>query len=73
MPDQYGTGGSAPRRRAPRRRAPRRRARRRTVVVATVLVPAVAAGTVTAVERGLLPFGSSCQDVPVRLTLAAQP
>ncbi|MGC9543791.1 substrate-binding and VWA domain-containing protein [Streptomyces sp. UG1] len=63
LPDQYGAGASDP----------RRRARRRTVAIATVLVLAVAGGTAAAVRGGLLSFGSSCQDDPVRLTLAASP
>ncbi|MFF4360755.1 substrate-binding and VWA domain-containing protein [Streptomyces sp. NPDC001604] len=63
LPDQYGAGGSDP----------RPRARRRTVAVATVLVLAVAGGTAGAVKSGLLSFGSSCQDDPVRLKLAASP
>ena len=63
LPDQYGAGGSDP----------RPRARRRTVAVATVLVLAVAGGTAGAVKSGLLSFGSSCQDDPVRLRLAASP
>ncbi|MET9833647.1 substrate-binding and VWA domain-containing protein [Streptomyces sp. NPDC006385] len=78
LPDQYGAGGSDPRRRVPRRRVPRRRdprrrTRRRTVAVGTVLVLAAAGGTAAAVKGGLLSFGSSCQDDPVRLTLAASP
>ncbi|WP_128430616.1 substrate-binding and VWA domain-containing protein [Streptomyces cyaneus] len=73
LPDQYGAGGSAPRRRDPRRPDPRRRTRRRTVAVATVLVLAVAGGMAAAVKGGLLSFGSSCQDDPVRLTLAVSP
>ncbi|MFF4805893.1 substrate-binding and VWA domain-containing protein [Streptomyces sp. NPDC001351] len=63
LPDQYGAGGSAP----------RPRARRRTVAVAAVLVLAVAGGTAGAVKSGLLSFGSSCQDDPVRLKLTASP
>jgi len=63
LPDQYGAGGSAP----------RPRARRRTAAVATVLVLTVAAGTAATVQSGLLSFGSSCQDDPVRLKLAASP
>lgn len=63
LPDQYGAGGSDP----------RPRARRRTVAVATVLVLAVAGGTAGAVKSGLLSFGSSCQDDPVRLKLTASP
>ncbi|MFI7400295.1 substrate-binding and VWA domain-containing protein [Streptomyces sp. NPDC049541] len=63
LPDQYGAGGSDP----------RPRARRRTVAVATVLVLAVAGGTAGAVKSGLLSFGSSCQDNPVRLKLTASP
>ncbi|MFF0228160.1 substrate-binding and VWA domain-containing protein [Streptomyces sp. NPDC004629] len=52
---------------------PRPRARRRSVAIATVLVLTVAAGTAAAVRGGLLSFGPSCQDDPVRLTLAAAP
>ncbi|MGP4006661.1 substrate-binding and VWA domain-containing protein [Streptomyces sp. 4N124] len=63
LPDQYGAGGSDP----------RPRARRRTVAVATALVLAIAGGTAVAVQSGLLSFGSSCQDDPVRLKLAASP
>ena len=63
LPDQYGAGGSDP----------RPRARRRTVAIATVLVLTVAGGTAAAVQSGLLSFGSSCQDDPVRLKLAASP
>ncbi|EGX56681.1 hypothetical protein SZN_26651 [Streptomyces zinciresistens K42] len=63
MPDQDGAGGSDP----------RRRARRRATAVATALVLTVAGGTAAAVRGGLVSFGSSCQDDPVRLTLAASP
>jgi len=63
LPDQYGAGGSDP----------RSRARRRTVAVTTVLVLTVAGGTAAAVRSGLLSFGSSCRDDPVRLELAASP
>lgn len=63
LPDQYGAGGSDP----------RPRARRRTVAVTTVLVLTVAGGAAAAVRGGLLSFGSSCQDNPVRLKLAASP
>ncbi len=63
LPDQYGAGGSDP----------RPRARRRTVTIATVLVLTVAGGTAAAVQGGLLSFGSSCQDDPVRLRLVASP
>ncbi|GHH28711.1 substrate-binding and VWA domain-containing protein [Streptomyces lanatus] len=63
LPDQYGAGVSDP----------RRRARRRTVAIATALVLAVAGGTAAAVRGGLLSFGTSCQDDPVRLTLAVSP
>src|SRR4051794_34517229 len=62
LPDQYGAGRSDP----------RPRARRRTTAVATVLVLVVAGGTAAA-RSGLLSFGSSCQDHPVRLRLAASP
>lgn len=68
LPDQYGAGGSDP-----RRRGLRRGARRRTVVIATALVLTVAGGTAAAVRGGLFSFGTSCQDDPVRLTLAASP
>ncbi|MGW2516256.1 substrate-binding and VWA domain-containing protein [Streptomyces sp. NPDC001617] len=63
LPDQYGAGGSGP----------RPRVRRRQVAIATVLVLTVAGGTAGAVKSGLLSFGSSCQDNPVRLELAASP
>ncbi|WP_210570981.1 substrate-binding and VWA domain-containing protein [Streptomyces sp. GESEQ-4] len=63
LPDQYVAGGSDP----------RPRARRRTVAVATALVLTIAGGTAVAVQSGLLSFGSSCQDDPVRLKLAASP
>ncbi|MFI5677682.1 substrate-binding and VWA domain-containing protein [Streptomyces cellulosae] len=63
LPDQYGAGGSDP----------RPRARRRSAAVATVLVLTVAGGTAAAVQGGLFSFGSSCQDDPVRLKLAASP
>ena len=63
LPDQYGAGRSDP----------RPRARRRTVAIATVLVLTVAGGTAGAVRSGLLSFGSSCRDNPVRLKLAASP
>lgn len=63
LPDQYGAGGSDP----------RRSARRRTTAVAAVLVLTVVAGAGVALEGGLLPLGSSCQDDPVRLTVAASP
>ncbi|GAA4004754.1 substrate-binding and VWA domain-containing protein [Streptomyces plumbiresistens] len=63
LPDQYGAGGSDP----------RPRARRRTVALATGLVLTVAGGTAAAVQSGLLSFGDSCQENPVRLKLAASP
>ncbi|MER5200998.1 substrate-binding and VWA domain-containing protein [Streptomyces sp. NPDC002755] len=63
LPDQYGAGGSDP----------RPRLRRRTVAVATALVLTVAGGAAAAVRSGLLSFGSSCRDHPVRLTVAASP
>ncbi|MCI3246191.1 MULTISPECIES: substrate-binding and VWA domain-containing protein [Streptomyces] len=63
LPDQYGAGRSDP----------RPRARRRTVAIATVLVLTVAGGTAAAARSGLLSFGSSCQDNPVRLKLDAAP
>jgi hypothetical protein len=43
------------------------------VALSTALVLAVAGGTAAAVQGGLLSFGSSCQDDPVRLKLAASP
>ncbi|MFE9685515.1 substrate-binding domain-containing protein [Streptomyces sp. NPDC006285] len=52
---------------------PRTRARRRRVALATALVLALAAGTVAAVDGGLLSFGSSCWDDSVRLRIAAAP
>ncbi|MHC3472307.1 substrate-binding and VWA domain-containing protein [Streptomyces sp. 7R007] len=63
LPNQYGAGVSDP----------RPRARRRSVAIATVLVLTVAGGTAGAVKSGLLSFGSSCQDNPVKLKLAASP
>ncbi|MFG2790339.1 substrate-binding and VWA domain-containing protein [Streptomyces sp. NPDC048419] len=63
LPDQYGAGRSDP----------RPRSRRRTVAVATALVLTVAGGTAAAARSGLLSFGPSCQDDPLRLTLAASP
>ncbi|MFJ7071121.1 substrate-binding and VWA domain-containing protein [Streptomyces sp. NPDC098781] len=68
LPDQYGAGGSGP-----RRHDPRSRGRRRTLAVATALVLTVAGGTAAAIRGGLLSFGSSCQDDAVRLTVAASP
>ncbi|MFJ9538887.1 substrate-binding and VWA domain-containing protein [Streptomyces sp. NPDC101225] len=63
LPDQYGAGRSDP----------RVRARRRSVAVATALVLTVAGGTAAAARSGLLSFGPSCRDDPLRLTLAASP
>ncbi|MGW1214188.1 substrate-binding and VWA domain-containing protein [Streptomyces sp. NPDC002499] len=63
LPTQYGAGVSDP----------RPRARRRTVAVATALVLTVAGGTAAAAKSGLLSFGTSCQDDPVRISLAASP
>lgn len=63
LPDQYGAGASDP----------RPRARRRTTAIAAVLVLTVAGGTAGAVKSGLLSFGSSCRDHPVRLKLVASP
>lgn len=63
LPDQYGAGGSDP----------RPRIRRRAVALATALVLTVAGGVAAAVRSGLLSFGSSCRDHPVRLTVAASP
>ncbi|GGN30822.1 hypothetical protein GCM10011578_068260 [Streptomyces fuscichromogenes] len=53
--------------------APRPRTRRRTTAVTTALVLVVAGGTAAAVRSGLLPFGASCQDDPVRVTVAVSP
>ena len=63
LPDQYGAGASDP----------RPRARRRTAAIAAILVLTVAGGTAGAVKSGLLSFGSSCLDHPVRLKLVASP
>ncbi|MFI6659814.1 substrate-binding and VWA domain-containing protein [Streptomyces sp. NPDC050523] len=63
LPDQYGAGRSDP----------RPRARLRTVAVAAALVLTVAGGTAAAARSGLLSFGPSCQDDPLRLALAASP
>jgi len=63
LPDQYEAGGSGP----------RPRVRGRQVAVATALVLTVAGGAAGAVRSGLLSFGSSCRDHPVRLELAASP
>ncbi|MER6959349.1 substrate-binding and VWA domain-containing protein [Streptomyces sp. NPDC000618] len=63
LPDERGAGGSDP----------RPRIRRRTVALATALVLTVAGGATAAVRSGLLSFGSSCRDHPVRLTVAASP
>ncbi|MFF4548868.1 substrate-binding and VWA domain-containing protein [Streptomyces sp. NPDC001406] len=63
LPDRYGAGTADP----------RPRARRRSVAIATALVLTVAGGTAAAVHSGLLSFGSTCQDDPVRLTLVASP
>ncbi|MEU7660423.1 substrate-binding and VWA domain-containing protein [Streptomyces lincolnensis] len=63
LPDQYGAGAGDP----------RPRTHRRTVILATALVLTVAGGTAAAVQGGLLSFGTSCQDDPVRLRLAASP
>ncbi|MEU9183602.1 substrate-binding domain-containing protein [Streptomyces sp. NPDC048484] len=61
LPDGLRRGGAAP----------RPRTRRRNVALATALV--LAAGTVAAVDGGLLSFGSSCWDDVVRLRIAAAP
>ncbi|MDH6221321.1 substrate-binding and VWA domain-containing protein [Streptomyces pseudovenezuelae] len=63
LPNQYGAGVSDP----------RPSARGRTVAIATALVLTVAGGTAAAAKSGLLSFGSSCQDDPVRIELAASP
>ncbi|MFI6558640.1 substrate-binding and VWA domain-containing protein [Streptomyces sp. NPDC050534] len=63
LPDQYGAGRSDP----------RPRARLRTVAVTAALVLTVAGGTAAAARSGLLSFGPSCQDDPLRLALAASP
>ncbi|MEU6065101.1 substrate-binding and VWA domain-containing protein [Streptomyces sp. NPDC047082] len=63
LPDRYRAGTADP----------RPRARRRSVAIATALVLTVAGGMAAAVQSGLLSFGYSCQDDPVRLTLAASP
>ncbi|MFF3849729.1 substrate-binding and VWA domain-containing protein [Streptomyces sp. NPDC002328] len=63
LPDQYGAGGSDP----------RVRSRRRTVALAAALVLVVAGSAAAAVDSGLLSFGSSCHDDPVRLAVAASP
>ncbi|MEU1339809.1 substrate-binding domain-containing protein [Streptomyces sp. NPDC005827] len=63
LPDHHGAGAADP----------RPRARRRTVAVTTVLVLVVAGGTAAAVRSGLLSFGASCQENPVRVTVAASP
>lgn len=62
LPDQYEAGGGDP----------RPGTRRRAVAVAAALALVVVAGT-AAVRAGLFSFGSSCQDSPVRLKLAASP
>ncbi|MFS8199987.1 substrate-binding domain-containing protein [Streptomyces sp. CWNU-52B] len=63
LPDGLRRGGTAP----------RSSTRRRNVALATALVLAVAGGTAAAVDGGLLSFGSSCWDSPVRLRIAAAP
>ncbi|MEU9454166.1 substrate-binding and VWA domain-containing protein [Streptomyces sp. NPDC048277] len=63
LPDHHGAGAADP----------RPRARRRTVAVATALVLVVAGGTAAAVQTGLISFGASCKDDPVRVTVAASP
>ncbi|MFC8781794.1 substrate-binding and VWA domain-containing protein [Streptomyces nigra] len=63
LPDQYGAGSGDPGRRAFRRR----------LALVTAVALTVAGGTAAAVGKGLLTFGTSCQDDAVRLTLAASP
>ncbi|MGI5199649.1 substrate-binding and VWA domain-containing protein [Streptomyces sp. CA-288835] len=64
---------SLPDRPGRRTTAPRPRTRRRKVAIAAVLVLSVAAGTVAAIEGGLLSFRPTCQDSAVRLRVAAAP
>ncbi|NEC67093.1 VWA domain-containing protein [Streptomyces sp. SID9727] len=47
--------------------------RRRNVAIATVLVLAVAGGAAVAVQGGLLPFSTSCEEGAVHLSMAASP
>ncbi|WP_406433343.1 substrate-binding and VWA domain-containing protein [Streptomyces sp. NBC_00631] len=63
LPDQHRAGAADP----------RPRVRRRTVAMATALVLTVAGGTAAAVQSGLISFGASCHDDPVRVTVAASP
>ncbi|NGO14243.1 VWA domain-containing protein [Streptomyces sp. HC44] len=63
LPDGYGR----------RTAAPRPRARRRKVAIATALVLSVAAGTVAAIEGGVLSLRPSCEDSAVRLRIVAAP
>lgn len=58
---------------APARTGARRGARPRALVLATGLVLTVAAGTVVALDSGLLPFGGPCGGDVTRLDVAASP
>ncbi|MGY5136309.1 substrate-binding and VWA domain-containing protein, partial [Streptomyces nigrescens] len=58
---------------APARTGARRGARPRALVLATGLVLTVAAGTVAALDSGLLPFGGPCDGEATRLDVAASP
>ncbi|MFE7543684.1 substrate-binding domain-containing protein [Streptomyces platensis] len=58
---------------APARTGARRGARPRALVLATGLVLTVAAGTVVALDSGLLPFGGPCGGEVTRLDVAASP
>ncbi|MGY4951287.1 substrate-binding and VWA domain-containing protein [Streptomyces nigrescens] len=58
---------------APARAGARRGARPRALVLATGLVLTVAAGTVVALDSGLLPFGGPCDGEATRLDVAASP
>ncbi|MFF9785008.1 substrate-binding and VWA domain-containing protein [Streptomyces nigrescens] len=58
---------------APARTGARRGARPRALVLATGLVLTVAAGTVVALDSGLLPFGGPCDGEATRLDVAASP
>ncbi|AWN25876.1 substrate-binding and VWA domain-containing protein [Streptomyces sp. NEAU-S7GS2] len=58
---------------APARTGARRGARPRALALATGLVLTVAAGTVVALDSGLLPFGGPCDGEATRLDVAASP
>ncbi|GAA5612485.1 hypothetical protein CP981_04835 [Streptomyces platensis] len=58
---------------APARTGARRGARPRALVLATGLVLTAAAGTVVALDSGLLPFGGPCGGDVTRLDVAASP